>query len=382
MSISNEDARRLVEQGVAALQKGQPQAARQFFETITRTGRANAQIWLLLATACRAAEEAVAEEMALDQLLGIESRTVRGHIMKADCRARAGDERAALAFYESALLHAESQQLPPDLAAEVRRATSIIAETQARVARQRDDTLTAKGFPAEKRSPRFQQSLDILAGHKKIFVQEPSGYYLPGLPPIQYFDTADFDWVPALEAQTDAIRAELVDLLAAGTGDFRPYLQGDANKPRMDQNQLLDSPDWSALFLCENGQVNAAAIARCPKTWAALRGVPLLNMFNAPTVMFSLLRPGARIIPHTGMFNTRLICHLPLVVPSDCRFRVGNEEREWQVGKLIIFDDSIEHEAWNDSRENRVVLIFDVWRPELTPQERLQVSALMAGPAL
>ena len=92
--------------------------------------------------------------------------------------------------------------------------------------------------------------------------------------------------------------------------------------------------------------------------------------------MFSLLRAGARIMPHTGMFNTRLICHLPILVPPDCGFRVGNDTRRWEEGKLLIFDDSIEHEAWNNSGEDRVVLIFDIWRPELTEQERHEVAML------
>jgi aspartyl/asparaginyl beta-hydroxylase (cupin superfamily) len=98
-----------------------------------------------------------------------------------------------------------------------------------------------------------------------------------------------------------------------------------------------------------------------------------------PTVMFSLLKAGARIAPHTGMFNTRLVCHLPLIVPSGCFFRVGNEVREWREGKLFIFDDTIEHEAWNDSGEDRVVLIFDIWRPELSTQERRELTALFSN---
>ena len=98
--------------------------------------------------------------------------------------------------------------------------------------------------------------------------------------------------------------------------------------------------------------------------------------------MFSLLRPGARIAPHTGMYNTRLVCHLPLIVPPGCRFRVGNEVREWQEGKLLIFDDTIEHEAWNDGTEDRVVLIFDIWRPELSEQERREVAALFRSTSL
>jgi aspartyl/asparaginyl beta-hydroxylase (cupin superfamily) len=96
--------------------------------------------------------------------------------------------------------------------------------------------------------------------------------------------------------------------------------------------------------------------------------------------MFSLLRPGARIAAHTGMFNTRLVCHLPLIVPPGCAFRVGNEVRQWEEGKILIFDDTIEHEAWNEGSQDRVVLIFDIWRPELSEQERREVAAFLSGP--
>jgi aspartyl/asparaginyl beta-hydroxylase (cupin superfamily) len=109
---------------------------------------------------------------------------------------------------------------------------------------------------------------------------------------------------------------------------------------------------------------------------------PLPRITNSPTIMFSLLRAGARIAPHTGTHNARLICHLPLIVPPECGFRVGNEVRQWEEGKLLIFDDTIEHEAWNDSAQDRVVLIFDIWRPELSEQERREIAALFCGPAL
>jgi aspartyl/asparaginyl beta-hydroxylase (cupin superfamily) len=92
--------------------------------------------------------------------------------------------------------------------------------------------------------------------------------------------------------------------------------------------------------------------------------------------MLSLLRPGARIPPHTGMINCRYICHLPLVVPPDCGFRVGDRTIEWQEGKVIIFDDTVQHEAWNNSDRNRLVLIFDIWRPELDESEHAQITTL------
>lgn len=382
MQLTNEQAVALVREGAGLLQRGLAGEARARFEQVTRTGRANTQIWLLLASACRAQDDPAGEEEALDAALALDPTLIRGQIMKADCRVKAGDERGALEFYQCALRWAESAELPPDLAAEVDRARTAVAHYAARGEATREAALAARGFPPAARSARFAESLEILAGRKEIFVQRPTGYYFPGLPAIPFFDTAAFDWVPAIEQATAAIRAELEGLLAGGAAGFRPYLHGDPDRARMDpDNRLLDSADWSALFLCESGVRNEAAIVACPQTWAAVQAAPWPRIANSPTVMFSLLRPGARIAAHTGMFNTRLVCHLPLIVPPGCRFRVGNEVRTWEEGKLLVFDDSIEHEAWNDSGEDRVVLIFDIWRPDLTPQERAEIDALFAGKA-
>ncbi len=78
------------------------------------------------------------------------------------------------------------------------------------------------------------------------------------------------------------------------------------------------------------------------------------------------------------MVNCRFVCHLPLIVPPGCGFRVGAETREWRVGELLVFDDSVEHEAWNDSDHDRLVLIFDIWQPELSLEERHQIETLFA----
>jgi aspartyl/asparaginyl beta-hydroxylase (cupin superfamily) len=110
----------------------------------------------------------------------------------------------------------------------------------------------------------------------------------------------------------------------------------------------------------------------------ALEGAPLSRAKGRmPSILFSLLRPGARIPPHTGVVNARLICHLPLIVPEGCGLRVGNEVREWVEGKAFVFDDTMEHEAWNQSSQLRVVLLFDVWRPELSDDERKLVAAML-----
>ncbi|MGB9110872.1 MAG: aspartyl/asparaginyl beta-hydroxylase domain-containing protein, partial [Telluria sp.] len=80
-----------------------------------------------------------------------------------------------------------------------------------------------------------------------------------------------------------------------------------------------------------------------------------------------------------GVSNVRLVVHLPLVVPPGCGFRVGNDVRQWEEGKAWVFDDTIEHEAWNDSERQRAILMFDIWHPQLTGPERALVTGLSAG---
>jgi hypothetical protein len=380
MELSNQELERLAREGAEALRLGRAKDARDRFTTVTGSGRGGAQMWLLLALACRADGDAAAEEAALDRLFTIEPQHVRGLIMKGDCRMKAGDDRTAVTLYKTALrFGSEQPSLPQDVLAALRHADTMARQLEARYAVHLEASLAAQGLPPELRSARFQHSLDIIAGRRQIYIQEPTAYFFPELPQTQFYDPAAFDWVPALEAAADAIREELRAVLAGGREGFCPYIRAEPNVPR--DHPLLDNDNWSALFLCENGRLFEEAIARCPRTWEAVGKAPLAWIErSSPTIMFSLLRPRTRIPAHTGMQNTRLICHLPLILPPDCRFRVGNETREWQEGKLLIFDDTIEHEAWNDSGEDRVVLIFDIWRPELSDQERREVAALFAIP--
>jgi aspartyl/asparaginyl beta-hydroxylase (cupin superfamily) len=367
-------------EAVEALRAGRPDESRRRVEAAIGAGIVSGTLWLILAIACRGLRDAVGEEAALDRLLVIEPRSVRGLIMKGDCRARAGEDRTAVAFYRTALRIGPDKSHSPEVLTELQRAQAEVARLEAAYVGHVESALAARGFPPEERSPRFQQSLDIIAGRKQVFLQEPTVFFFPGLPQIQFYDTGGFDWVPQVEAAAAAVRREIEALMARGTEGFRPYIEAEPNRPRMDDNQLLGKRDWSALFLCENGTPAEAVIAQCPESWAAVQAAPLPRIHgSAPTVMFSLLRPRARIAPHTGVQNTRLVCHLPLIVPPGCGFRVGNEVREWEEGKLLIFDDTIEHEAWNDSADNRMVLIFDIWRPELSERERQEVSALFAA---
>ena len=164
-------------------------------------------------------------------------------------------------------------------------------------------------------------------------------------------------------------------MLADRTG-VAPYVERPTDRPAR-AHSLLEDPRWSAFFLIKDGEVVAENAARCPATMTAIAGLPIpVIKDRSPMVLFSILAPGTHIEPHNGMLNTRLICHLPLIVPPNCRLRVGNETRTVEAGKMLIFDDSIEHEAFNDSGEMRAILLFEIWRPELTAAERAGLTAM------
>jgi hypothetical protein len=376
------DRETLFREGIEALRRGQIADAKAHFGALEALGPDGELAGLLRAASHRAEGDDVAEETALNRLIDAEPRSVRGHIMKADCRARAGnDDDLACFHYRTALRLAEGRQLLPGEAAEVGRAARTLAELQERIYAARASRLAERGLPPATWSPRLQHSLDLAAGRRRPYRQQPTTFDYVGLPHVQFHDPGQFGWVPAVEAAAPAMRAELVDLLATGGDAFHPYIRSDVRSIPLDGNRaLLDSADWSVLALCEHGWVIPEIVERCPRIWTTLlQHVPLPRIPGwGPTVTFSMLKAGARIAPHTGTHNSRLICHLPLIVPPDCRFRVGNETRAWEEGKLLIFDDTIEHEAWNDGAEDRVVLIFDIWRPELTEQERYELTLLFS----
>jgi hypothetical protein len=302
---------------------------------------------------------------------------LRALIFKADQLDAAGDVRAASAFYLAAVkAAAETETLPVDLRDEVAHAQEMCNRYAGQFGEFLKARLAERGRADGQSSRRFMQSLDILSGAKARYFQEPRYYFFPELPQIQFFDRGEFPWLEKLERHTAAIRTELLEVMKEDAA-FTPYVQANPNRPVDTQDQMLNNADWSAFYLWKDGEIVPEHAARCPKTMAALGEVPLAQVNNrSPSVLFSLLRPGARILPHTGMVNTRLIGHLPLIVPEGCRFRVGNEVRPWIEGRSWLFDDTIEHEAWNDSEQVRVILLFEIWRPELTPEERDLVGAM------
>jgi aspartate beta-hydroxylase len=371
----------LAASAMQALRNGDAIDAKRLFEQIIALGAADASAFLGLAYACRRLNDSAATLKAIDQALSLEPKNLRALIFKADHLAAAGDERGAVSFYLAAVKAAASiETLSPDLQSEVARAQEMCAKSVAASETFLRERLATQGLVsvpvADPATRRFEDSISVMFGHKKIYFQEPRQYFFPEMPHIQFYPRADFPWLDAVEAASDAIRAELLEVMQHANA-FVPYVQGEENRPHNAQQGMLNNADWSAFYLWKNGEVVAENAARCPRTMAALASAPISRISNrSPSILFSLLRPGAHIPAHNGFINTRLICHLPLIVPDQCRFRVGNETREWVEGKAWCFDDTIEHEAWNDSDQTRVILLFEIWRPELTMRERGLVNAM------
>ena len=377
MSVTQIDVRSLIQSGVQALRRGDAREARDAFEPIVASGQADASTCVGLAYACRALKDNVAALAAVDRALTLEPRNLRALILKADLLAESGNERAASSFYLAAVRTApSSNEIPPDMRDEFSRAQGMCQHYAAQFESFLRDYLNGQGLTARRPTARFNDSLDILLGKKKIYFQQPRYYYFPELPQIQFYDRNDFPWLDKVEDATADIRVELTEILKDASV-FRPYVQGNPNRPHNEQNGLLNNPDWSAFYLWKDGEIVPDNAARCPRTLNALADAPLARVQNrSPSVLFSLLRPGARIPAHNGLINTRLICHLPLTVPESCGFRVGNDTRAPVEGKAWVFDDTMEHEAWNGSDRTRVILLFDIWRPELTDEERNFVCSM------
>ncbi len=133
--------------------------------------------------------------------------------------------------------------------------------------------------------------------------------------------------------------------------------------------ELNNSPRWTSYEFYREGQPIEERFQRAPATVRAMQALPQAVVpLRSPCAMYSALQPRTRIPPHTGVANFRLVVHLPLVLPPGCGFRVGSETRAWRIGEAWVFDDTIEHEAWNDSDEPRYIFICDIWNPRLSPR--------------
>lgn len=195
-------------------------------------------------------------------------------------------------------------------------------------------------------------------------LQQPLTFY-PGLDARAWHDPSQFDWVPALEAEAPRIAAEMSDLFARNVF---------ALVHQVVDRGLADAGSWTSHRLYSEGVRNEPAWDLAPVTTAAIARVPGVD--SAGLVSCAAVTGGTHIAAHCGPNNARLRCHLGLKVPPGCAIRVGRETRTWIENKVIIFDDSFEHEIWHKGTGTRLVLIFDVWHPDLSEADR---RAIMFG---
>jgi ornithine lipid ester-linked acyl 2-hydroxylase len=191
------------------------------------------------------------------------------------------------------------------------------------------------------------------------------------LPVQPFYRPSDFAWVAPVEANWKAIRAELDALLAHR--DALPNFQDIST----DQYTLTDDDRWKTYFFYGYGFRSDANCARCPETTRLIEAIPGME-----TAMFSILAPGKRIPPHDGPYKGVLRYHLGLVVPDApverVGIRVGGETAGWSEGASLVFDDTYQHEAWNDTDETRVVLFVDVVRPLREPMRTVNAAVIKA----
>lgn len=184
------------------------------------------------------------------------------------------------------------------------------------------------------------------------------------------FDKSIFPWTAEFEQNWEKIRAELDAILA--TREPLPSFHDISP----DQKRISKGDNWKTFIFYGFGIRVDANCGRCPETARLLDRLP--NLENA---WFSILSPGYHIPPHRGPTNGIIRVHLGLIIPRDrdnCRIRVDKVMLHWEEGRCIVFDDYYEHEVWNNTDEQRVVLFFDVDRP-LRPLGRLANRLLIAG---
>ena len=373
----------LNEIGRRNLQAGDLANAREVLAQAARDEPSNAQIWINLAAALRGLNRPEEEMHAIERVLTLEPANLRAWLQKASLQELQNNSRAAAVTYRKALqMISPATQLPPWMHEVLTHARQVVdANNRALESFLEDRLTTLRTCYAQMPLHRFDRCLATLVQKKRVFRQQPSFMYFPQLVATEFHERADFPWLDSIEAASDDIRAELINVLVEDRATLEPYVShGTGQSIEQKWRELHQSLRWSVYFLWREGVAYPDHIARCPRTVAALESWPRCEMPGCgPTAVFSILAPRTRIPAHTGINNTRLFVHLPLIVPPDCGFRVGGEEREWQPGKAFVFDDTIEHEAWNNSDEPRAVLILDIWNPVMSAAERAMVCETVAG---
>jgi aspartate beta-hydroxylase len=353
--------------------------ARELYERALVADGKSRVLWLNLATVCRSSGDTAAEGAALEKALALEPRYVAALLQKGDLLERLGNPRGAALVFSAALDSiAPGTPIPPVMSAAIAHAREVVAGN-ARMLEEflEGEVAQVRQHHAGENLQRYDACRDIALGKRRVYASQPKYTHFPYLPAIEFFPRENFPWLDILEAATEDIAREALGALHRVPADFAPYVNFPAGTPLDEWAPLNHSMDWSVYSLWHDGAPLPVNQATCPKTTEVLGKLPMCDVPGfAPSAYFSVLKPRTHLPAHTGTTNTRCVSHLPLVIPDGCRFRVGSQTQAWQKGKAWVFDDTIEHEAWNDSDQIRIILIFDVWNPLLTSAERDLVRAM------
>ena len=355
--------------------------AQQLLVRLLEGDRRNVAAWLNLAAIHRQLDKFDDAFAALREVLRLDARNYSALLMSAILLESEGRTRPAAAMYGAALSNAPpDQHLDPPTLQAVQRAREIYGKHNRELgAFIREQVVDLQSQCSAVQRRRIDSFIETTLRTRKRYQQEPLEYYYPGLPAIEFYERDEFPWLAEFEAATSDIQRELVAILRADEAGFAPYIHYDDHMPLDQWRELNHSPRWSAFHFYEKANPIEERWRLAPATMQAVTKLPQARVpLRSPSAMFSVLQPGTRIPPHTGVANFRLVVHLPLILPPRCGFRVGGETREWRMGEAWVFDDTIEHEAWNDSAEARVILICDIWSPRLSEEERLAIAGVIA----
>jgi aspartate beta-hydroxylase len=373
--------RALFSLGVHALKRGDGVAAHELLTVAHKLVPRDLLVLMTLCAACQHLADANGEREAIEAALAVDAYFLPALLAKGSWLERFSTRASAAAMFANALKVAPPEaQWPANLRAQLEHAREFAAahaeDLHAVLAQSIGGRLDS--LPSAL-GARWREAASILAGKTKPYLAVVNQLCVPRLPAVPFFERALFPFLAELESKTGTIRAELEAALAASLDSFVPYIQYAPGQPVNQWRELNHSLSWSTLHLWRSGKPVEENLARCPETARALAALPLAEIDGlCPNAMFSVLAPHSHIPPHNGETNARVVAHLPLIVPDGCSYRVGFDWRQWRVGETLIFDDTIEHEARNDSDEPRVVLIFDLWNPHLLPTERELVRTLTA----
>jgi len=338
------------------------------------------QLWLKLAALRRASGQPRKALDAVNRALAISELDFMALTMRASLVEKLDPDQAGEAW-ANALAQRPGGDIPPQLAEALAKGESIrddwIAQREAKLDRV-TGPIVDRAAPDE--AARIARFLSNVLRNTRVYHSEPTHFAYPGLAEREFHARSEHPWLDELEAATETISSELADVMAAERAELTPYIQYEQHQAMAQWRELNQSRDWTAIHLLRNGERVDANARHCPATMALLEKLPQPDVPGAgPNAMFSLLAPRTTIPAHVGVNNARLVCHLPLVVPTGCWFRVGAETRYWEQGKAFVFDDTIEHEAANPSDQLRVVFIFDVWHPGLSEIERDAVRQVIGS---